>query len=109
MTITPDTSPAAVAMSSDRRPRGPVVAPPGVEGTFVVKVQLPVLGPPLVRIYDETRTVDLYMPADHARADDVARAVAREGAAVPKAYFRARAVDGGLQLLLGRPVSLRPW
>lgn len=75
----------------------------------MVKVQLSVMGAAVTRIYDETRAVDLFLPPDHPRAGDVARAVAREGGAVPKAYFRARAAGGDLHLLLGRPVAPRPW
>ncbi len=108
--ISPDS--AADLVESIGRPLrrlGPVVAPPGAGRTFVVKVQLPVVGPPRAYIYDETRTVELLMPIEHPRAGDVARAVALAGAGVPKAYFRARAADGQLHLLLGRPVSLRAW
>ena len=109
MAIAPDPDPKLAQRNG--RPARPVVAPPGAGRTFVVKVQLAVLGPPRAYIYDETRSVELYMPLDHPRAGDVARAVAREGApgGAPKAYFRARAADGQLHLLLGRPVSLRTW
>ena len=62
-----------------------------------------------VTVHIQTADAESFRRSESQVAAALARAVAREGAAVPKAFVRARAVDGKLQLLLGRPVSLRPW